>query len=128
MKCMQTMAKSQRSSRSGPNYLSAFSAVTGQAVANTSARARTFTAPNECVAEFIACCDAAIELAFDEPEAAVLIPGVGVKQARPTVNSYLLFVASEATNEEDPDRLANWYSRMTPGVWNCSGSPSGRRC
>jgi hypothetical protein len=62
MKCMPTMATSKPNSRSGPNYLSAFAAVTGQAPATSTPRERTFTGANEWVAEFVACCDAAIEL------------------------------------------------------------------
>jgi hypothetical protein len=49
------------------------------------------------------------------------MPGVHVAHQRELLNAYLLFVASDATNEDDPDRLANWYARMTADVWKLLG-------
>src|SRR5579875_2583672 len=101
---------SAQSQRPGPDYVAAFGAVTRAATPLPSPAARV--GPSEAIEQFIDICDGALDLAFDEPAAAVLLPDVDVPSQAPIVKAYLLFLATEGlhpTDTVEPGTFEGWY-------------------
>lgn len=106
----------------GRNYRAAFNAVTRAAAPLPSPAARV--GDGELVAEFIGVCDAALDLAFDDPREAVLAPDVDVPQPGSFIKAYLLFLATEGicpNADVEPGTFEAWFERVSPAVWSLLG-------
>jgi hypothetical protein len=96
------------------NFAAAFNAVTRTAAPSPPRDARVLA--TELIAHFIDACDSALDLAFDEPGVAELLPGVDVAQPAAMLKAYLLFLATEsrAAGGPVPGAVEGWYERVTP--------------
>jgi hypothetical protein len=106
----------------GRNYAAAFNSVTRAAVPLPAPVSRVVG--SDAVAQFIDICDTALDLAFDEPGSAVLLPDVDVPTPEAVLKAYLLFLATEGIHPEaeaGPARFDAWYERVTPPVWRLLG-------
>jgi hypothetical protein len=105
-----------------PDYPARFQAVTRAAAPLPSPAARV--GRSEAIEQFIDICDGALDLAFDDREAAVLTPDVDVPSQRPVLKAYLLFLATEGLHPMDdiqPQTFEGWYERIAPPVWALLG-------
>lgn len=74
------------------------------------------------LAEFVDVCTAAIEVAFGRTlERCNVAPGVAVPTPLPMLLAYLLYLASTAPADEDPDRFADWFGHVERATWRRLG-------
>jgi hypothetical protein len=77
----------------------------------------------DVVTGFVAACDAAVDLAFDTPGIAELLPGDVAPKAA-LLKAFLLFLATEGRIAGENIELADyddWYARLDPEVWTLLG-------
>jgi len=78
----------------------------------------------DVVIAFVAACDAAVDLAFDTPGIAELLPGVDVAPKAALLKAFLLFLATEGRIAGEHIEVADsdgWYARLDPEVWALLG-------
>jgi len=77
--------------------------------------------PVDYVAEFVDVCDAAIDIAFDEPPTPDLLPGLAVEQPLAMLKAYLLYLAATAPHDQKPGRLEDWFEHVDVATWRKLG-------
>lgn len=77
--------------------------------------------PTDRLVEFIESCETVMQVAFDDPAAAELMPGVAVSDQASVLKAFLTYVACVAPNHEDPAQLAAWLDRCQPRLWSALG-------
>lgn len=107
----------------GRNFAAAFAAVTQGAQPLPATTSRVVA--SDPVVDFVAACDAAVDLAFDDPSAADFTPGLDVEEPAAMLKAYLLFLACwyPFSRGEDFDASAvdDWFEHVTPPVWRLLG-------
>lgn len=101
------------------NFAAAFSAVTAPA-APPAPRVVPLM-PTERLVEFVASCETVMHVAFDDPAAAELLPGVAVGDQSAVLKAFLTYVACVAPQHEDPEQLTDWLARCQPRLWRALG-------
>lgn len=106
----------------GPNYYTAFNNLSRTAVQLPSPRAQVVR--SQPMEAFIEVCGAALDLAFDDPGSAELMPGVDIEEPLAVVKAYLLFLANVGlmpTSETSADVYDDWHETVTEPVWKLLG-------
>jgi hypothetical protein len=105
------------------NFAAAFAAVTQVAQPLPPPSSRVVA--SDLVTDFVDACDTAIELAFEDPSAADLTPGLDIEEPAAMLKAYLLFLACWApySNGEDHNaaEVDDWFELVTPRVWQMLG-------
>jgi hypothetical protein len=101
------------------NFAAAFGAVTAAAAVSTPRVVPLM--PTDRLVEFVESCETVMEVSFEDPAAAELLPGVAVGEQAAVLKAFLTYVACVAPHHEDPEQLAGWLARCQPRLWTTLG-------
>lgn len=101
------------------NFAAAFSAVTKPAAPGPNRVVAL--APTDRLVEFVESCETVMQVVFDDPGTAELMPGVAVVEQAALLKAFLAYVACVAPQHEDPEQLTRWLARCQPRLWAALG-------